>query len=68
MIDHTRKHLRNLSSAFLSGVVGALALMITATLVRGFPSNFASYKSDLYRLLIWGGIWAFILPPVKLAA
>ena len=55
------KWLRNLSCAFTAGVVGAIALVIVATLVRGIPSNFASFKSELYRLLIWGGIWALLL-------
>ncbi len=55
------KWLRNLSCAFTAGVIGAIVLVIVATLVRGFPSNVTSFKNELYRLLIWGGIWALFL-------
>ena len=61
------KCLRNLSCAFSAGVIGAIVLLIVATLVRGVPDDFAAFKADIYRLLIWGGIWAIwlVVPILK---
>jgi hypothetical protein len=55
------KFLKNLSCAFTSGVIGALVLVLIATLVRGMPSDYNDFKIQLYRLLIWGGVWAILL-------
>jgi len=55
------KYLQNLSYAFVSGVIGAAALMLAATLYQGVPDGYVAFKQRLYRLLVWGGIWALLL-------
>jgi hypothetical protein len=55
------KYLRNLSLAFSSGITGSIALLIAATIIRVIPSRMEDMKANIYRLLIWGGIWALLL-------
>ena len=52
---------RDLSCGFAAGVVGAVVLMAVLTLMIGFPSEYTDFKIQLYRLMIWGGIWGLLL-------
>ena len=53
--------LRNLSCAFTSGIIGAMVLVGAQVLIQGVPSDMTTFKHNLYRLMIWGGVWALLL-------
>ncbi len=55
------KFFNKLSCAFSAGCMGAIALLIVLILWRGMPHSLISFKADIYRLMVWGGIWALLM-------
>ena len=55
------KILNRLSCAFVAGVLGAIVLDILGILIYGMPHSAMAFKTGLYQLCIWGGIWALLL-------
>ena len=62
------KFLNKTFVGFMAGLISALALVVIFTLVRQHTIVLTDqFKYDLYRLMIWGGVWAilFALPLSK---
>ena len=55
------KLLQKLSLAFTAGVIGAGCLMLVRALIMGMPDSHLLFKQNLYRMLVWGGVWALLL-------
>ncbi len=56
-----KRYLANLSAAFAAGVVGAVILILIKTILYGMQGDYLLFKQAVYRLLVWGGIWALLL-------
>lgn len=56
-----RCYLAKLSAAFAAGVVGAIVLILVKSILFGMPGDYLAFKHTVYRLLVWGGIWALLL-------
>ena len=60
--------LNKASTGFVAGLISALVLIFIFALVRQHTIALTDqFKYDLYRLMIWGGVWAilFALPLSK---
>ena len=46
---------------FMAGLISALVLVVIFTIVRQHTIVLTDqFKYDLYRLMIWGGVWAIL--------
>ena len=55
------KAMSKLACAFTAGNIGALILFLCENTLNHFHGNAATLKAELYRIMVWGGIWALLL-------
>lgn len=56
-----KKILNNVFIGFMSGLISAMVLLFLFTLARQHSIVLDdSFKYNLYRLMVWGGIWAIL--------
>ncbi|AIT09919.1 membrane lipoprotein [Candidatus Francisella endociliophora] len=56
-----KNNLNSVFIGFMSGLISAMVLLFIFTLIRQHSISLDdSFKYNLYRLMVWGGVWAIL--------
>ena len=56
-----KNYLNRVFVGFMAGLISAFVLVFVFTIIRQYSISLTDqFKYDLYRLMIWGGVWAVL--------
>ena len=56
-----KNYLNRVFVGFMTGLISAFVLVFVFTIIRQYSISLTDqFKYDLYRLMIWGGVWAVL--------